>query len=41
MEETALSWLTGEFSVLGIQLQNWMPLVLLIVALAIVAARRR
>jgi hypothetical protein len=41
MEETALSWLIGESSVLGIQFQNWMPLAVLFVVLALILARRR
>jgi hypothetical protein len=41
MEEAAQSWLVREFSVLGVQLQNWMLLVLLLVVVAVIFARRK
>jgi len=41
MEETALSWLIAESSVLGVHFQNWMPLAAFFVAFALIHARRR
>jgi hypothetical protein len=40
MEETALTWLVGESSFLGIHFQNWMPLAVLFVVFALIQARR-
>lgn len=34
-------WLIGEFSIFGIQMQNWMPIALAITIVAIVYAWRR
>jgi hypothetical protein len=36
MVEKGLQWLAGDFSVLGVHLQNWMPFAAAILALAIV-----
>jgi hypothetical protein len=38
--ETTLGWLTGEFSVLGIQFQNWMLIAAAIVIVAIFVTRK-
>jgi len=41
MGDQVAHWLLGEFTVLGVHFQNWMPVALAIVALGILQARRK